>query len=155
MAGYGSMKILRGATAAPAEEQRPVGAAIKRGFRNRCPCCGQEKLFRAFLKPVDACPNCGEEMHHHRADDLPAYLVAVIVGHIMVGGWLMTETFLHLSSWQHIAIWSPVTVAAALLLLQPIKGGVIGLQWANRMHGFGDPGEDPAEMPIRDHVREA
>lgn len=136
-------------------EQRSVVAAMKRGFRNRCPHCGEGRLFRAFLKPVEACPACGEEMHHHRADDLPAYLVALIVGHIMVGGWLMTETLWHLPGWQHLAIWSPVTVAAALALLQPIKGAVIGLQWANRMHGFGDPECDPAVMPLRDGAGDA
>ncbi len=153
MARYGTMKILEGAQTAENRQPRPVVAAMKRGFRNRCPHCGEPGLFRAFLKPVDACAACGEEMHHHRADDLPAYLVALIVGHIMVGGWLMTETLWNLTSWEHLAIWSPITVAAAVLLLQPIKGAVIGLQWANRMHGFDDPENDPALMPLQDHAR--
>ena len=152
---FGSMKILQGAADQTPVQQRSVVEAMKRGFRNRCPNCGQAALFRAFLKPVDRCPSCGEEMHHHRADDLPAYLVALIVGHVMVGGWLMTETLWHLSSWQHIAIWSPATVVAALLLLQPVKGAVIGLQWANRMHGFGDPQDDPATMPLREPASNA
>ena len=42
--------------------------------------------------------------------------------------------------WQHLAVWVPLTLIMALGLLQPIKGAVIGLQWANYMHGFG--GED-------------
>ena len=129
---------------------RPVGEAIKRGFLNQCPHCGKAKLFRAFLKPVDTCPACGEEMHHHRSDDLPAYLVIVVVGHIMVGGWMTTESLWHLSSWQHLAIWTPITILSAILLLQPLKGAVIGLQWANRMHGFGNPDQDPATAPLRE-----
>ena len=28
-------------------------------------------------------------------------------------------------------------VILALCTIQPIKGGVIGFQWASRMHGFG------------------
>jgi uncharacterized protein (DUF983 family) len=39
--------------------------------------------------------------------------------------------------WATLAIWAPITVLTALLVIQPIKGGVIGLQWALRMHGFG------------------
>ena len=39
--------------------------------------------------------------------------------------------------WVHLAIWVPLTIILALVLLQPFKGAVIGLQWANRMHGFG------------------
>ena len=37
------------------------------------------------------CEHCGEEIHHHRADDLPAYLVVVIVGHVVVGGFMGVE----------------------------------------------------------------
>ncbi|MGN6551659.1 MAG: DUF983 domain-containing protein [Pararhizobium sp.] len=133
--------------------ERDLGQALKRGFRNRCPHCGEGRLFRAFLKPVDHCAVCGEAMHHHRSDDLPAYLVVVIVGHVMVGGWLGTEMLWHLSSWQHLAIWGPVTASAAVLLLQPVKGAVIGLQWANRMHGFGNAEDDPATAPLGETIR--
>jgi len=41
-------------------------------------------MSSAFLKVADQCPHCGEELHHHRANDFPAYLVIVIVGHILV-----------------------------------------------------------------------
>ena len=41
-------------------------------------------MFRAFLKVADRCDACGEELHHQRADDFPAYLVIVIVGHLVV-----------------------------------------------------------------------
>jgi len=31
----------------------------------------------------------------------------------------------------------PLTLILTLLLLPRVKGALIGLQWANRMHGFG------------------
>ena len=65
-------------------EKRDVWTAMKRGFRCRCPRCGEGKLFRAFLKVDDHCSECGLDFTPHRADDLPAYLVIVIVGHIVV-----------------------------------------------------------------------
>src|ERR1700730_19039128 len=37
------------------------------------------KLFRAFLKVDNRCSVCGLDFTPHRADDLPAYLVIVIV----------------------------------------------------------------------------
>ena len=64
---------------------------LVRGLRGRCPKCGEGRLFRAFLKVADNCPACGEEFHHHRADDFPAYLVIVIVGHIVVAMVLAVE----------------------------------------------------------------
>lgn len=116
---------------------RPTWEAIKRGFFGRCPKCGEGRLFRSFLKSVDECPHCGEDMHHHRADDLPAYLVIAVVGHIVVGAFLGVETVTVWPLWLHLAIWVPITLIMALVLLQPVKGAIIGLQWALYMHGFG------------------
>ncbi len=130
-----------------AKPARPLMQAMKRGFAGKCPHCGNGKLFRAFVKPVDACAECGEDYTHQRADDLPAYLVVLIVGHITVGGFMFTEMTTVWPGWLHLAVWVPITIVLSLLLLQPIKGAVIGLQWANYMHGFG--GED--EFVSDDH----
>ena len=116
---------------------RPLWPAIKRGMLGRCPRCGEGKLFKAFTKTVEKCSVCGEEIHHHRADDLPAYLVIVIVGHIVLGAFMGVEAAYTLSNWQHALIWVPLTIILSLGLLQPVKGAVIGLQWALYMHGFG------------------
>lgn len=122
-------------------EKRQIGQAMKRGVLGRCPHCGEGRLFRAFLKPVDNCAVCNEDFTHQRADDLPAYLSIVLVGHIVVTGFMMTDLVWTLSNWTHLAIWTPVTLLLALGTIQPIKGAVIGLQWAARMHGFG--GNEP------------
>jgi len=121
---------------APVPKDRPLMQAMGRGFMCKCPHCGEGKLFRKFLKVADSCEACGEEYHHHRADDLPAYLVIVIVGHIVVGAFMGLENVFQLSTWQHLAIWVPITLVLTLGLLQPVKGAVVGLQWALRMHGF-------------------
>ncbi|HHZ09700.1 MAG TPA: DUF983 domain-containing protein [Rhizobiales bacterium] len=119
---------------------RSVVRAMARGFRGKCPHCGEGRLFASFLRTVERCAVCGEEIHHHRADDLPAYLVVLVVGHIVVGAFMGMEAASTLSTWQHLAIWIPLTIVSALALIRPIKGAVVGLQWANYMHGFG--GED-------------
>ena len=115
---------------------RDLPQAMLRGFRCRCPACGEGKLFRAFLKVDDTCPACGEELHHHRADDFPAYLVIVIVGHIVVPLVLAVETHIAPSYWIHLALWLPLTLGLSLSLLQPVKGTVVALQWFLGMHGF-------------------
>jgi uncharacterized protein (DUF983 family) len=126
---------------------RPLWDAMWRGFRGRCPKCGEGKLFASYLKVVDRCDQCGEEMHHHRADDLPAYLVIVIVGHVIIGAFLGVEATSELSMWQHLSIWAPLTIVASLALLRPTKGAVVGLQWANYMHGFGGERDIIASHP--------
>jgi uncharacterized protein (DUF983 family) len=118
--------------------ERPLWPALVRGLRGRCPNCGQGKMFRAFLKVVDRCPVCGEELCHHRADDAPAYFVILIVGHIVVSLALTIELAFRPPYWIQFIVWVPATIALALVLLQPVKGAIVGLQWAYRMHGF-DP----------------
>ena len=126
-------------------EKRDLWGAMKRGFRGRCPRCGGGKLFRAFLKTDNACSACGLDFTPHRADDLPAYLVIVIVGHIVVPAVLWIETNYAPAVWLQLAMYLPFTFVASLLLLQPVKGAVVGLQWALRMHGFDDNARD--DMP--------
>ena len=124
-------------------EKRDVWASIKRGFRGRCPRCGEGKLFRAFLKVDNNCSVCGLDFTPHRADDLPAYLVIVIVGHLVVPTALLIETNYAPPVALQLAIYLPLTFVASLLLLQPVKGAVVGIQWALRMHGFDELNPEP------------
>ncbi|SMD05815.1 DUF983 domain-containing protein [Rhizobium sp. RU36D] len=127
------------------QTERPLGRSIMRGIANRCPHCGSGRLFRAYLKPVDQCAACGEELHHQRSDDLPPYIVIMILGHVLVGGYMATDLVFPASTWIHLAIWVPIGILTSLLTIQPVKGGVIGLQWALRMHGFGGHEDGPEE----------
>lgn len=125
--------------------ERNVWQAMARGFRGRCPKCGEGKVFRAFLKVADNCSVCGQDFSGHRADDLPAYLVIVIVGHIVVPIALWIEQNYAPPVALQLAIYLPLTLVSALLLLQPVKGAVVGLQWAFRMHGFDESRPEDAE----------
>ena len=95
-------------------EKRDIWTAMKRGFRCRCPRCGEGKLFRAFLKIADNCSVCGLDFTPHRADDLPAYLVIVIVGHIVVPAVLWIETNYSPAVWLQLAIYLPLTFIVSL-----------------------------------------
>jgi len=119
-------------------EQQTVSLskAMWRGFVGKCPNCGGGHVFGRFLKVKDACEVCGEEFHHHRADDFPAYLVIVVVGHIIVPMVLSVETHYAPPYWVHLALWLPLTLIMSLGLLQPTKGLVVALQWFTGMHGF-------------------
>ncbi len=117
-------------------QDRETWPALVKGFRCRCPKCGEGKLLHSYLKVNDNCSNCGQELHHHRADDGPAYLTILIVGHLLAPA-------LHVS-YVH---WRPDPLTMALVfaigctvltlaLLPRMKGAVVAYQWARRMHGF-------------------
>ncbi|MEZ5852867.1 MAG: DUF983 domain-containing protein [Hyphomicrobiaceae bacterium] len=105
-------------------------------------------LYKAFLKVADACPHCGEELHHQRADDAPAYFTMVIVGHVIVAGLLSMEQAFAPPYWLQLSIWLPGAAIMSLLLLPRIKGMLVGMQWANRMHGFGGREDEPDPVPM-------
>ena len=115
-----------------------IRQAMTRGFFGKCPNCGHGKMFRAFLKVADNCPACSEPLHHQRADDFPAYIVIVLVGHIIVPLVLLVETEWAPPTWVHMMIWPTLVAVMTLGLLQPVKGAIVGLQWVLGMHGFED-----------------
>ena len=117
--------------------ERSVWTAIKRGFGLKCPNCGQGRMFRAYLKVAESCPACGEALHHQRADDAPPYLVILTVGHIAIPGAVAWQLSANPPLWLYMAVVGGFTLAASLWLLPRMKGAVVGVQWANRMHGFG------------------
>jgi uncharacterized protein (DUF983 family) len=119
-------------------ESPRIVVAMARGFRGRCPACGRGRLFRKFLKVADACGCCGTAFHHHRADDLPPYLVILVVGHVVGYGIFQSETRFAVPLWFHLALWPALTLVLCMALLQPMKGAVVGLQFALGMHGFGE-----------------
>jgi uncharacterized protein (DUF983 family) len=119
--------------------ERPLRPALWRGWRRRCPSCGAGPLLKGYLSVRPECPACGEALHHHRADDGPAYLTILIVGHIMAP--LLLIGFIKFRP-DPLVLASAFTVgcvALSLYLLPRLKGLIVAVQWAKRMHGFAGP----------------
>ena len=117
-------------------QNRSAKTAIWDGVRGRCPNCHEGALFAKYLKVADNCDKCGEEYHHHRADDAPAYFVIFIVGHILVPLVLFIEVNYGWPLWVHATLWLPVALGLSLTFLPITKGALVAIQWANFMHGF-------------------
>ena len=113
-----------------AATQRSVFTAVFRGALARCPHCGRGRLFHAYLKQVDACAECSEAFGGIRADDGPAWLTILVVGHVAGAVALYTETHASLPVWFSILAFAGLTVALALLVLPRAKGMFIGAIWA-------------------------
>jgi uncharacterized protein (DUF983 family) len=124
-------------TARPEAADRPLGPALMRGWRRRCPNCGAGEMLSGYLQVRAACPACGEALHHQRADDGPAYLTILIVGHLLAPVLLFAFTTWRPDPLPLAVVFSVLTVALSLYLLPRLKGAMVALQWAKRMHGFG------------------
>ncbi len=118
-------------------EERVVKTAMARGWRRRCPSCGNGPMLKSYLKVRDECPVCDEELSHHRADDGPAYLTILIVGHLLAPIMLYVYTEYDPDPLMVATAFCIGCVALSLYLLPRLKGVIVGIQWAKRMHGFG------------------
>jgi len=135
----GSVADQRDPASPGAEEPRELMPALVRGWRCKCPNCGTGPLLRGYLKVNDTCQVCRQELHHHRADDGPAYLTILIVGHLMAP--LLLFVF---ETWRPeplvlFSIFAVGCVALSLYLLPRLKGAIVGYQWARQLYGFGKP----------------
>jgi uncharacterized protein (DUF983 family) len=117
-------------------DDRNLKSAMLRGWRRRCPACGEGRLMAGYLDVRPSCPMCGTELHHHRADDGPAWATILITGHLLAPLMLIVFELFRPEGWQMALGLSVVFVALSLWLLPRLKGVFVGLQWAKRMHGF-------------------
>lgn len=124
-------------------DDRSIISSLSRGAQLKCPSCGKGDMFGKYLKVEPNCKACGEALHHHRADDAPPYFTIFIVGHLIVPIMMAVELAYRPSLWLHTVIWLPLTVLLCYWMLPRVKGALVGLQWAMRMHGF-DPNHDEA-----------
>lgn len=120
-----------------ADDVRELKPALIRGWRRTCPHCGAGPIMTGYLKLRDECPACGEALHHARADDGPAYLTILIVGHIMAPLIIWAFTTFRPDPLILASVFTVGCTGLSLYLLPRLKGMIVAFQWAKRMHGFG------------------
>jgi uncharacterized protein (DUF983 family) len=126
------------------ETPRDTRLALRRGWARRCPACGEATLMNGYLDVRPTCPACGTELHHHRADDGPAWATILVSGHIMAPLMLIVFEIFRPPGWQMAVGFSLVFTLLSLWMLPRVKGAFVGLQWAKRMHGFGGEPDLPS-----------
>ena len=113
-----------------AEIIHPLRRSVFRGLAGRCPACGQGKLFWKYLKVNDRCEVCDTDLARYPADDGPAYLTILLVGHLVVAPLLFFPVV-----WRSNPLYAlpiilvPLTVVV-LALLPRVKGGWVGMMYA-------------------------
>lgn len=92
-------------------------------------------MFQGYLAIAEKCTNCALLFDPLRADDAPAYFTIFIVGHIVVSGLLILESYVHPAYWLQLLIWLPLTVVMAIGLLPYLKGAVMALIYSSNAKG--------------------
>ena len=103
---------------------------LLRGMKLRCPRCGDGKLFRAYLKPVEQCSDCGQKWGHVRADLAPAWAAMTLSAHLTVLIWHFLFWGTDMPDRQLITYLCLIATAICLISLPPMKGLFMAIIWA-------------------------
>ena len=107
-----------------------LGTALLRGLGRKCPNCGQASAFRGYVKVVDICAHCGEPLGTYPADDGPAYVTIILVGHLVVAPALLMDVFYRYPAGVVLPSLLGAVVVLTLAALPFIKGGFLALVWS-------------------------
>ena len=115
-----------------AQSPRSFRTGIKRGICRYCPNCGKGPLFDGYIKVHSPCAACGNDNGAYRADDAPAWLTILIVGHAVIAPILYfgLAFILTVSLGLVLALLLPFIFLVTLLILPFAKGTIIGMEWA-------------------------
>ncbi len=109
----------------------PLAAALS----CRCPRCGEGKLYDGLLSVAPACARCGLDLRAEDAGDGPAVFVVLLLGAVTVLLAILVESAFAPPLWVHAVLWTPLVIGGAILLLRPLKAGLIALQYRHRHLG--------------------
>ena len=102
---------------------------VWRGVCERCPKCGQGKIFKSYLRQVEACSVCGADFSTIRADDGPAWLTILLTAHLVVPIGIACAMHDVLPPGIGISLMLLMTTFVALLILPRSKGAFISVLW--------------------------
>jgi uncharacterized protein (DUF983 family) len=111
----------------------PPVSPLRSALGCRCPRCGQGKLFSGLLSVRRICEVCGLDLSAQDAGDGPAVFVIFFLGLIVVGLAAWVELRFAPPIWVHLLLWTPLIVGGAILMLRPLKAGLIALQYRHHL----------------------
>jgi uncharacterized protein (DUF983 family) len=119
-----------------AETWQPAPSPFSTGLRCRCPACGKGRLYNGLLTVAPKCESCGLDLSAHDSGDGPAVFVIFILGFVVVGAAFVMEMTFEPPLWVHAAIWIPVIIGLAILLLRPAKAIMVALHYKHLRHEY-------------------
>jgi uncharacterized protein (DUF983 family) len=111
----------------------PAVSPIRAALGCRCPRCGRGRLFTGLLNVRGACEVCGLDLSTQDAGDGPAVFVILFLGLIVVGLAALVEIKFSPPIWIHLVLWTPFVIGGAILMLRPLKAGLIALQYRHHL----------------------
>ena len=115
-----------------APENQSVLKMILKSVCNRCPRCGEGKLFKSYLKQVDQCDVCHEPWGLIQADDGPPWLTVFVVLHLIAPIMLIAARYDEVPYEYLILGVGALALVLCYLILPRAKGTFIAIIWNSK-----------------------
>ncbi|MDB5444545.1 MAG: hypothetical protein JWP73_2921 [Phenylobacterium sp.] len=112
------------------EIAHPLASSVFRGLAGHCPACGKGRLFWKYLKVNGRCEACDHDLARYPADDGPAYVTILLMGHLVVAPMLLFPIIWRANPAYSLPIILSALAIATLAALPRVKGGWVGLMYA-------------------------
>jgi uncharacterized protein (DUF983 family) len=113
-----------------AEIVHPLRRSVFRGVAGHCPACGKAPLFWRYLKVNGRCERCDTDLSRYPADDGPAYLTILLIGHLVVAPMLFFPIVWRSNPAYSLPVILSALAAITLAVLPRVKGGWIGMMYS-------------------------
>jgi uncharacterized protein (DUF983 family) len=110
----------------------PFSTIIRRSLFGFCPNCGKGKLLCGYITKKNQCSSCHESFENIKAEDGPAWLTILLVGHILAPLLLIIEPDNTWPEWVSMIVWPMLAVFLSLLILPRAKSLFIGIIWKSQ-----------------------
>ena len=102
------------------------------GLKGLCPRCGKGHVFKGYLTIRPKCEVCGLDLAFADTGDGPAFFVMSFVGIVVVALALWAEFTYEPPIWLHLVMWTILSIALSLILVRPLKGVLVNLQYHHK-----------------------
>lgn len=110
----------------------PPVSPYSTGLAGKCPRCGQGALFDGYLKLRTSCEVCALDYAKADAGDGPAVFVIFIVGFLSIVLAIVARYVWYAPIWAAFLISATGAALMIALLLRPLKGILIALQYRHK-----------------------
>lgn len=116
----------------PDAAYNPTTNPMLTGVMGRCPRCQQGHLFNGVLALAPRCEVCGLDYSFADPADGPAFFAMTIAAVPALGFALWLQLTYEPPIWVHLFTTLPVTLAACVALLRPLKGWLVCSQYFHK-----------------------
>ena len=81
------------------------------------------------------CEVCRLDLSAQDAGDGPAVFAILFLGMLVIGLAALVEIKFSPPVWVHLLLWAPLILIGAVVMLRPLKAGLIALQYRHRRLG--------------------